>query len=190
MSETDVEAPEGFAYEPDFLTPDEERELVATIERLPFAEIHFRGVTARRRVVHLGWLYDYDTHALAAGPPVPAAIEPLRVRAAQLAGLDVERLEETLVTEYRPGATIGWHRDAPIFGSRVVGVSLLGRCRMRFRRKRGEAWQTYDQTLEPRSAYLLSGAARQSWQHSIPPTRELRYSITFRTVRHAGSRGQ
>ena len=37
--------------------------------------------------------------------------------------------------------------------------------------------------LEPRSAYQLNGASRWRWQHSIPPTPELRYSITFRTLR-------
>jgi alkylated DNA repair dioxygenase AlkB len=29
----------------------------------------------------------------------------------------------------------------------------------------------------------MNGAARWRWQHSIPATRELRYSITFRTLR-------
>jgi alkylated DNA repair dioxygenase AlkB len=38
-------------------------------------------------------------------------------------------------------------------------------------------------TLEPRSIYLLRGAARWAWQHSVAPTKELRYSITLRTAR-------
>jgi DNA oxidative demethylase len=37
--------------------------------------------------------------------------------------------------------------------------------------------------LEPRSVYVFAGAARSEWQHSIPPAKELRYSITFRTLR-------
>ena|SRR5437667_7547398 len=36
---------------------------------------------------------------------------------------------------------------------------------------------------EPRSAYVLTGEARQQWQHSIPPLRAPRYSVTFRTLR-------
>jgi alkylated DNA repair dioxygenase AlkB len=35
--------------------------------------------------------------------------------------------------------------------------------------------------LQPRSAYVLRGAARWDWQHSIAPTPALRYSITLRT---------
>jgi alkylated DNA repair dioxygenase AlkB len=30
---------------------------------------------------------------------------------------------------------------------------------------------------------VLAGEARWKWQHSIPPTKEERYSITFRTLR-------
>ena len=35
--------------------------------------------------------------------------------------------------------------------------------------------------LEPRSAYVMRDTARWGWQHSIPPTKTMRYSITFRT---------
>jgi hypothetical protein len=36
--------------------------------------------------------------------------------------------------------------------------------------------------LAPCSAYILAETALFQWQHSIPPTKELRYSITFRTI--------
>jgi alkylated DNA repair dioxygenase AlkB len=41
----------------------------------------------------------------------------------------------------------------------------------------------FEQPLEPRSGYVLDGPARWSWQHSIPATKEERFSITFRTLR-------
>jgi alkylated DNA repair dioxygenase AlkB len=37
--------------------------------------------------------------------------------------------------------------------------------------------------LEPRSGYVLAGEVRWFWEHSIPATKESRYSITFRTVK-------
>jgi alkylated DNA repair dioxygenase AlkB len=37
--------------------------------------------------------------------------------------------------------------------------------------------------LAPRSGYVLAGAARYAWQHSIPPIKALRYSIAFRTLK-------
>lgn len=88
-----------------------------------------------------------------------------------------------LVTEYGPGAGIGWHRDKAVFG-RVVGVSLLSPCVLRLRRKVSEKkWERVNVTAEARSAYLLSGPARTKWEHSIPPVDALRYSITFRNLR-------
>ena len=67
----------------------------------------------------------------------------------------------------------------------VVGISLLGVCRLRLRRyphlvHRRE--ETVELDLAPRSAYVLQGPARWQWQHHIPPTRTHRYSITFRTL--------
>ncbi len=91
-------------------------------------------------------------------------------------------LVEALVTEYSPGAAIGWHRDARMFGV-VVAVSLLGSGRLRFRRGEAGARETSEVRVEPRSAYVLSGSARSDWQHSIQPVETLRYSITFRTLR-------
>lgn len=145
-----------------------------------------RGQVARRRTLHYGWLYGYDSLEVRPGPPLPGDLLPLRERAATLAGLAPESLEEALLSRYPPGAGIGWHRDAPAFGPVVVGVSLGAPCVMRFRP--GVSGRTaYELALEPRSAYALRGAARASWRHSIPPVRALRYSITFRTLKRRTS---
>jgi alkylated DNA repair dioxygenase AlkB len=88
-----------------------------------------------------------------------------------------------LVTRYPRGAGIGWHRDAPVFGPTVVGISLRAPCLLRFRRAAGALWERVDVELPPRSGYVLGGAARATWQHAIPPVRETRYSITLRTLR-------
>ncbi len=181
------EAPNGFEYLGDFLDGDEEARLLSEVVQLPFEAVVFRGYPARRRVVHLGHRYDFESRGLDPGLPMPPALLELRDRLAPVADRQPERFEEVLVTEYTPGATIGWHRDAPAFGSTVLGVSLRSACRMRFRRSTEAGWQTWDQTLEPRSAYLLSGAARSVWQHSIPPTPDLRYSITYRTIRRTSA---
>ena len=186
---TTTEPPDGFLYRPDFLTPDEERAVADELSRLPYSEVRIRDVPARRRVMHFGWVYTFESHELLPGPPLPESLVPFRDRAAEWAGIEADRFEEILVTEYTPGATIGWHRDAPAFGASVVGISLLSACRMRFRRRRGEGWETYSALLEPRSAYIVSGAARSSWQHSIPAGKDLRYSITLRTLRRSRAPG-
>ena len=45
------------------------------------------------------------------------------------------------------------------------------------------ARQVAEVTLEPRSACVLAGADRVAWEHSIPATKALHYSITFRTLK-------
>lgn len=176
------EPPAGFRYWPELLDASAESRLLGEIAEMPFEPFLFRGFAARRRVVHFGWGYDFDVGGLTPGPPIPSVLLALREQVAPLGEAPPEGYEEVLVTEYQPGATIGWHRDAPAFGPTVIGVSLSSACRMRFRRKVGDGWENWEQTLDRRSAYLLSGAARSSWQHSIPPTPELRYSITYRTI--------
>ena len=65
-----------------------------------------------------------------------------------------------------------------------VGVSLLAASRMRFRRDADGMRETFELELAPRSGYVLAGEARTKWQHHIPPTKSLRYSITFRNLRN------
>jgi alkylated DNA repair dioxygenase AlkB len=178
-----AELPAGFVYTPDALTIDEEAELVAHVRALDFAPIEMRGQIARRRTVHFGWVYGYESWRIEPGPPIPSFLQPLRSRSAGLVGVQPDELAEVLVTEYPAGAGIGWHRDAAQFGA-VIGLSLLSACRMRFQRGAGAARQTRAAVLEPRSAYVFDGEARWQWQHSIPPMKALRYSVTFRTLRH------
>jgi alkylated DNA repair dioxygenase AlkB len=173
--------PDGFFYRADMISLVEEAELLAHLRAQEFHQVQMRGVVARRRVIQYGWKYKFDRSRLDAGPPIPAFLLPIRDRVAPLASLAPEELSEALLTEYPPGAPIGWHRDAPGFGI-VIGVSLLASCRFRFRRGAGRNAERISLVLEPRSAYVLSGAARSEWEHSIPDVDTLRYSVTFRTV--------
>jgi alkylated DNA repair dioxygenase AlkB len=106
----------------------------------------------------------------------------VREVAARFAGMEASDLQHVLLTEYAPGAAIGWHKDKAVFG-KVVGISLLSACTFRFRRQHGAGWERASFIAEPRSAYLLQGPSRTEWQHSIPAVDKLRYSITFRNVR-------
>jgi alkylated DNA repair dioxygenase AlkB len=176
--------PSGFTYAPDFLSLAQERELLEQIQTLEFEEAQYKEWRARRRIVSFGASYDFSHNRLDPAPPIPQFLSALRGRAASWAGLNESRIEFAIIAEYRPQTPLGWHRDRPEF-EEVVGVSLLGHARMRFRpwppRPNERAHYTLD--LEPRSAYLMRDAARWQWQHAVSPTRELRYSITFRTRR-------
>lgn len=176
--------PEGFVYRREVISDAEEAELIARFAGLPFREFEFHGYRGKRRNVSFGLHYDFGDMKVHEAAPIPEFLLPLRDRAAGSVRVDAEALRHALVTEYAPGAPIGWHRDRPVFGE-VIGVSLASACRFRFRRKRGSGWEREAVTLEPRSVYLLRGPVRTEWEHSIPPAKELRYSVTFRTVRAA-----
>jgi len=172
--------PDGLQYTPDFLSEDEERALIAAVETLPFHEVRMHGVAARRTVIHFGYDYDYSGWSITPAAPPPDFLAPLLARAGAAAGVDA--WEQILVARYPPGATIGWHRDAPMFGSPVAGISLGAPCVMRFRRGEVRAWETYALPLAPRSLYVIGGEARRDWQHSIPALKFLRYSISLRVL--------
>jgi alkylated DNA repair dioxygenase AlkB len=178
--------PEGFKYRPGVISAPEERAVLEHVSRLAFKDFQFQGYVGKRRVVSYGWHYDFNERTLRQADDIPPFLLPLREVAARFAELDPTDLQHVLVTEYGPGAAIGWHRDKAVFGD-VVGISLLSPCVFRLRRKRGATWERVSLTAEPRSAYLLRGPSRTEWEHSIPAVEALRYSITFRNVRGAAA---
>jgi alkylated DNA repair dioxygenase AlkB len=185
--------PSGFKYRADFISESDEAGLVAEIGNVTFVDFELRGVVARRRVAFFGESYDRGAAA-----QIPAFLLSLRAAVAGWAQVEPEAFAMVLINEYRPGSPIGWHRDAPQYGI-VAGVSLLARCRMKFRpyvrpaalvpgapRRRA----THELWLEPRSAYVMRDRARTDYEHHIPPVAALRYSITFRTMRSGAVRSQ
>ena len=176
--------PEGFQYEERVLSPDRERSLIACFEHLQFREFEFRGFVGKRRTVSFGWRYDFNVRKLQRAEDTPTFLRALRQQAAKFAALSPQSLQHVLVTEYAPGAAIGWHKDRPEFED-VIGISLGAPCVFRFRRKKGTRWERASIELQPGSVYLLRGPARWDWQHSIPPVDKLRYSITFRSLRES-----
>ena len=179
------DVPHGFHYHDAFIDEREERTLLDAIGTVTFADFEMRGVVARRRVAFFGESYDR-----APAGPIPDFLQSLKRKIAAWAGYDPGEFAMALINEYPPGAPIGWHRDAPQY-ELVGGVSLLSACRMRFRSYRppgaGPApvrrSTSHEISLARRSAYLLTGDARSRYEHHIPPVDELRYSITFRTLR-------
>jgi 2-oxoglutarate-Fe(II)-dependent oxygenase superfamily protein len=179
--------PPGFAYAPDVIDTAEEARLVGAFADLPFKEFEFHGFLGKRRVVSFGLRYDFNGGGLQQAAPIPPFVLAVRERAAAFAGLAPDRLQHVLITEYRPGAAIGWHRDRPNFGD-VIGLSLVSPCTFRMRRKHEAGWERAAMQLDRRSVYLMRGPARDDWEHSIPAVEELRYSITFRSLRVPDSR--
>lgn len=175
--------PDGLAYEEDFLSVTQERELIALATSLPLDYAAYKEYTARRKVLSYGHSYDYDNNVLREAPAISDAFRPLRDRVARWAGAQPHDFVQLLLSEYAPGTPLGWHRDVPDY-ELVVGVSLGSAAKLRFRPyPHIPGARAALRTLEvaPRSIYSMRGAARWEWQHSVPPTPGQRWSLTFRT---------
>jgi alkylated DNA repair dioxygenase AlkB len=126
-----VTFPHGLLYRPNFLTADEEKQLLAEFARLPFKEALFQQYTARRRAVRYGegeYPSSYGNRAENANPrgPFPEFLLPFRRRIGHWLGIAESSFVHVLCTEYRPGTPIGWHCDAPI-SRRLSAFHSLGK---------------------------------------------------------------
>jgi alkylated DNA repair dioxygenase AlkB len=190
LFEMPAKLPDGFIYRPDFVSETEERELIREIERIHLEPFKYYQFTGKRRVASFGWEYEFGNKDMSPASNIPDFLLPVRARAGALFDIDRNALVQASIIEYSVGSPIGWHRDIPQIGI-VIGISLGSACRMRFRKyKRGKPKLNRHEhlsiELKPRSIYLMSGASRESWQHSIPPVKELRYAIMLRTLRRTG----
>ncbi|QMT60533.1 alpha-ketoglutarate-dependent dioxygenase AlkB [Legionella sp. PC997] len=171
----------GFSFEPDFLTPQEEAKLLQNIQELRWQQVALFGQIAKRRVVHFGMDYHYERRTVKKAEPIPAFLNEIKIRSAGLLKVHPDKIAEVLITEYPINAGIGWHRDAAVFET-ICGISLNSSTLIHFR-KRKEHKEHYKLLLNPGSAYTLDGDIRWNWEHRIAPVKQLRYSITFRTLK-------
>ncbi|MGH6610938.1 MAG: alpha-ketoglutarate-dependent dioxygenase AlkB [Burkholderiaceae bacterium] len=181
--------PRGLRYVDDFLSAEEEQQLIDHVSRVPMHEAQHYQYTAKRRIANFGKGYDFDQRTLHEAPPLPDFLIELRQKVADLLSIAAEDFEQALINEYRPATPLGWHRDALNF-ELVAGVSLASACRMRFRPyppQKGRDPRTFVLDVQPRSLYVMQDDARWRWQHSVSPTREQRWSITFRTLRSSSA---
>jgi alkylated DNA repair dioxygenase AlkB len=183
-----TQVPDGFIYRQGFMSEPEEQEFIRKIQKVQLEPFKYYQFTGKRRTASFGWQYEFGASEITAAPEMPPFLLPLRTRAGKVFNIDPNSLVQTSIIEYSTGSPIGWHRDIPQFGV-VVGISLGAACRMKFRKysrvrsKKVDRDQVLSIELQPRSIYLMSGASRESWQHSIPPVKELRYAIMMRTLR-------
>jgi alkylated DNA repair dioxygenase AlkB len=175
----------GLCYEKEVISAAEERALISHLSSLDLAPFRFRGWLGNRKTQSFGWRYDFEDSSFTPAEPIPDWLQSLRERAAEFAGLKPDGFVHVLLARYDPGAGIGWHRDRDVF-EQVVGLSLAAPATLRFRRRKAGGFDRVNLEVAPRSAYLLAGEARWDWEHSIAPGRELRFSVTFRSLSDKG----
>ena len=187
-------APPGLIYRPDFITQEEEPQLLACIDAAEWS------TELQRRVQQYGWYYDYKKRRIDESVRVPALPGWARDLGRRLVndGLMPDLPDQLIVNEYDGEQGITPHVDHPDdFAEHIATVSLLETWDMRFTLGRTE--KPFDQPLERRSVAVLTGDARSVWKHEIPKRkneprrnrpgkgrwikRSRRISLTFRRTR-------
>ena len=177
--------PDGFSYTPEFISTQEEREVLKIISGIELHTFRFQGFEAKRKVASFGYDWSFEKRLLSKGQPIPGEFDFLIEKVATYLGVKKEAIGELLILEYPAGSVINWHRDAPPF-DQIAGISLKSDCIFRLRphdqsmRKRGS---TISIPVKARSMYIMKGASRSEWQHSTAPVKDVRFSITFRTLK-------
>lgn len=177
--------PPGFSYEENFISTEEEFALIELIQKIPLKTFIFHGYEAKRRVTSFGYDYHFTSRSITKGDPIPKEFDSIVTRVAKVMKVSPDKVAEVLVTEYPIGSVINWHRDAPPF-DKIAGISLGTDCIFKLRpynsqiRRRNE---TVSIVAHRRSLYVIDKESRSDWEHSISPVKNIRYSITFRTLK-------
>jgi len=182
----DAPAVPSLRYIPDYITTQQEAELLSDIDKQPWL------TDLKRLVQHYGWKYDYKARNITSDlklGPLPSFLKNY------CDGLKSDNIfskspDQVIINEYQPGQGISSHIDCvPCFGGTIVSLSLVSACIMEFKSDTNKV----QVLLEPRSLVILSGDARYKWQHAIPSrktdkyngiafTRSRRISLTFRNM--------
>lgn len=166
--------PPGFSYQSEFISIEEERALLKELERVPLHKFQWDGYDSKRRV---------KGYTQESGMPAPLRV--ILERVSKFAKVKLEKIDHLLISEYIPGTGIGWHRDKGPY-DKIIGISLGSSAQFRLRKvgpeKNKRKWERFSLLAEPRSLYIMSDESRTRWQHSVAPVKELRYSITMRTI--------
>ena len=170
--------PEGFEYVEKFLPFPQQLTVLKELRGLPYEHEMFHGRLMKRKWKQFGYRYKATSRKVDPEPPMPAYLQALLQNASAYYSDDLA-FTQCIVTKYPPGAGIGWHSDAAVFGEYILGVSLASAARLQFRPKKTQK-ATFEVTVAPGSLYVMHGSARYHYEHRIVPVKTERYSLTFR----------
>ena len=181
----------GAKYSDDFITPDEEKDLLAAVDAATWK------TDLKRRVQHYGYRYDYTERNIKASDKLgelPQWAKEISDRLMQKKIFESPP-DQLIVNEYIPGQGIAPHTDRDCFGPVVASLSLGGDCMMQIMPNGKVSQGTFDIVLLRRSLVVFQAKSREVWRHGIAPRktdklngrkipRERRVSLTFRTVKN------
>jgi alkylated DNA repair protein (DNA oxidative demethylase) len=170
--------PDGFIYKPNFLTFSQQVALLQKLRGLHYEHDVFHGRLMKRGWAQFGHSYVSAKRKVTPAPAMPTYLQTI-LQNARVYYPDDLTFTQCIVTKYVPSAGIGWHSDAAVFGSYILGLSLASEARLQFRPKKTQK-ATFEVKVAPGSLYVMHGSARYDYDHRIVPVKTERFSLTFR----------
>jgi alkylated DNA repair dioxygenase AlkB len=177
----DVQGIPGLIYIPNFITKEEEREIVKMLNKRTWHYMKKFGKNIRK-VQHYGYLYNYHGGKPKKADPIPSKYRNLIKKANKL-NVIKEKFNQVIVNEYEPGHGIGPHTDhEKQFDKEVMSLSMVGETVMQFVHL--ESGKKERVKLPRRSLAVLTGDSRYKWTHEIrkQDVTKKRISLTMRKV--------
>src|SRR5688572_29584633 len=107
--------PNGFNYCENFITQEEEHELITAIMSMELHSLLFQGFEAKRKTASFGYDWSFEKRTLSKGKDISPVFDSLLDKVARQLKKEKNDFAELLVTEYPVESVINWHRDAPPF---------------------------------------------------------------------------
>lgn len=183
-----IEKVNGLNYYPNFLSLEEEQEVLNEVDSQEWLG------DLKRKVQHYGFKYDYRARKIDESfriGPLPSWSEAIIKMMRGLGVIDFQP-DQLIVNNYEPGEGIAMHVDCePCFTDTIVSLSLGSDVVMNFKELKSS--KKYEILLQRRSLLVISGESRYDYEHGISErksdvynetkrVRRRRVSLTFRQV--------
>ena len=150
------------SYQPNFITEQQEREILNIIPNIP--DMNLDSLLCKR--FRFGkYVHPYNTNYVS--EIIPEIFNNINI------ALDFNSIT---INEFEKNHIIPFHIDPIDAGEEIYVLSLCGRSEIAFRDSKGN---TKLFNIEPKSLYIMRGDLRYNWQHSAKAL-ERRLSIVFR----------
>ncbi|KAJ0022169.1 hypothetical protein NQD34_009659 [Periophthalmus magnuspinnatus] len=171
LEEETVSLPEGLTVVNDFVSPEEEAQLLASIDWSSICDQDTaQKALKHRKVKHYGYEFQYDNNNVDKDKPLPAGLPkecmPLLERCMKHGYISVMP-DQLTVNQYESGQGIPPHVDThSAFEDTIMSLSLGAQTVMEFRHPDGRLVAV---VLPLRSLLVMKGESRYLWTHGITP---------------------
>ncbi|XP_062983165.1 alkylated DNA repair protein alkB homolog 8 isoform X2 [Elgaria multicarinata webbii] len=168
---TPVTLPPGLRVIEELVSPEEERQLLESIDWAEDEVIpNVQKSLKHRRVKHFGYEFRYDNNNVDRDRPLPGGLPDIcntLLEKCLKMGYITEKPDQLTINQYEPGQGIPPHIDThSAFEDDIISLSLGAKIVMDFKHPVGHATAV---VLPQRSLLVMSGESRYLWTHGITP---------------------